>query len=149
MNSLVKVYASRARPGLGTADVAEILAVSRRRNSLVGISGMLLCASDRFLQLIEGPRDAVEATYRRIAADPRHSEMVLSYEGVDEPRRFTSWAMGFARIEDFPQVPGVSAFMQIDDRFDVVGFAADKALGLLMDFRRAHAEAWAAAPHAA
>jgi len=149
MSSLVKVYASRARAGLGGNELAEILAVSRRRNAQSGISGMLLAGTDRFLQLLEGPAEAVENTYRRILVDPRHHEIVLCYEGRDEPRRFTDWTMGFARLADFADLPSVSAFMQIDDRFDVVGFAADKALGLLMDFRRAHAEAWAASPQAA
>ena len=44
--------------------------------------------------MLEGGRGAVNRLYNRIAADPRHTEVVLlSYEEIGE-RRFASWAMG-------------------------------------------------------
>lgn len=143
MGDMVKVYRSKSRPGLGDADITQILAQSRRHNPTLGVSGMLLFGRGRFIQLIEGPGPAVERTYRRILSDPRHADVVLVYDGSGEPRRFMEWAMGFARIEPYSHLSSVTHFMQLDEAMDVVGFSSDAALKLLLDFRRecAHSNA--------
>ena len=78
------------------AAIAEILAVSRRNNGRVGVSGALLFNGGSFAQVLEGPREAVEATFERIQRDPRHSEVsVLQCEAV-AARGFPHWSMAFA-----------------------------------------------------
>jgi len=47
-----------------------------------------------FLQVLEGGRSQVSQLYNRIAADPRHHDVVLlTYEEIAE-RHFAGWAMG-------------------------------------------------------
>ena len=59
-----------------------------------GITGLLCCSSDIFLQVLEGGRLAVNRLYHRFAVDPRHHElMLLRYDEIDE-RSFAGWAMG-------------------------------------------------------
>lgn len=91
-------YISTARPTVVPADVDAILAVSRRNNQRVRVTGLLLYNGKRFLQLLEGPVDAVEATYRRIAADPRHFALVRLSERTIEAREFGDWDMTFQRF---------------------------------------------------
>jgi len=136
MGDMVKVYRSKARPGLADADIQGILEVSRRTNPNSGLSGMLLYGRGRFIQLLEGPGPAVDRTYRRILSDPRHYDVVLVYDRSGEPRRFTDWAMGFAHIEPYAHLASVTDFMQLDETMDSVGFSSDAALKLLLDFRR-------------
>lgn len=84
------VYISSA---VGAADTATILAASRRNNAAADVTGLLFADGKRFLQALEGPAFAVERTYARIAADPRHRALVvLSRRDVTE-REFGPWAM--------------------------------------------------------
>ncbi|MCC6531184.1 MAG: BLUF domain-containing protein [Burkholderiales bacterium] len=136
MGDMVKVYRSRARAGLVDADINQLLQVSRRNNPLVRIDGMLLFGRGCFVQLIEGPGPAVERTYRRILSDPRHADAVLLYDGAGEPRRFTGWAMGFARMEPYAHLASVDHFLRLAETDVVSAFRAEVALGLLLDFRR-------------
>jgi len=144
MGNMIKVYHSKARPGLTGADIDVFLQSSRRNNRNVGIGGMLLFGRGCFIQLIEGPGPAVERTYRRILSDPRHIDAMLLYDGSGEPRRFPGWSMGFARLECFAHLPCVARFLQHDEGIDPEGFGADAALAMLLGFRRAQAQLEAA-----
>jgi Sensors of blue-light using FAD len=86
------LYASRT--AAGEADFAAILRASRAHNAPRGITG-LLCHSDGvFVQVLEGGREAVNALYNLIVADPRHRDVILlAYEEVQQ-RRFAGWSMG-------------------------------------------------------
>lgn len=88
------LYASvNARSDGRPADVAGILEQSRHNNALDGITGLLWTDGDRFLQVIEGGEEAVEACYARISADTRHRGLVLIVEREIEQREFGYWAM--------------------------------------------------------
>jgi FAD-dependent sensor of blue light len=75
--------------------VADILLASRRNNEESEVTGALLATGRYFAQVLEGEREAVEATYERIARDKRHKDIVLTlYESI-EVRRFPDWAMAY------------------------------------------------------
>ena len=90
------VYLSRIRLGPDRREseiVAEILKASVERNRKSRVSGCLLAINGWFIQLIEGPAAEVEATFGRIACDPRHGFLrVLDNRPVSE-RLFADWAM--------------------------------------------------------
>lgn len=99
------VYYSRNQivglPGAFDAEVGSILAVSRRNNAQAGITGALLFNAGCFAQVLEGPLDAIEATFERIQQDIRHGDVsLLAMEPIAQ-RNFANWAMGFVgRSED-------------------------------------------------
>ena len=77
------------------AAVAGLLAVSKRNNARVGVTGALLFNGGSFAQVLEGSRAAVESTFERIQRDRRHSDVaVLQCEPV-AARGFPNWSMGF------------------------------------------------------
>jgi hypothetical protein len=89
------VYASRVAAGVDAAAIRAILGASQNNNARDGISGMLCFSSGVFLQCLEGPRPAVNRTYHRILADPRHSEAeILGYQEISQ-RDFDDWSMGY------------------------------------------------------
>ena len=53
----------------------NIHTVATDRNSILGITGVLIAAPHHFAQLIEGPIDGVEAVMSSISADRRHTEL--------------------------------------------------------------------------
>ena len=87
------VYVSTARPDLVAQDVARILIQSRSNNRRDGITGLLYHDGRRFMQALEGERQAVERAFARISADPRHLGIkVLSSRAIEE-REFGAWAL--------------------------------------------------------
>lgn len=86
------IYASKPF-GFDASVLDDILTISRRRNSAADITGTLICRHDMYLQLIEGPDAAVQATYDRIKSDDRHLELQLLVSRVVTDRLFPKWAM--------------------------------------------------------
>lgn len=57
------------------------------------MTGALICRHDIYLQLLEGPEDAVRAAYKRISQDDRHAGVKELLNHKIESRLFASWAM--------------------------------------------------------
>ncbi len=87
------VYISTARTQPTAEDLEAILARSRRNNTSVGVTGLLVSGGRRFLQALEGPEEAVVRTFDRIRADPRHFAVVELARTPIEQRAFGQWAM--------------------------------------------------------
>ena len=88
------MYASRAVPAVDQEELIAILKKSKANNPKAGVTGVLCFSEGIFMQVLEGGRAAVNQLYNRIAADARHSDVVLlHYEEIAE-RRFAGWSMG-------------------------------------------------------
>jgi hypothetical protein len=93
------LYASKAVDNVSQEELLKILSQSKANNPLIGITGVLCSSGLIFLQCLEGGRMEVNALYNLIAADSRHSDVViLSYEEISE-RNFASWSMGLVKLE--------------------------------------------------
>ena len=92
------LYASRAAEPVTSELLSAILRRSRDNNPAQGITGVLCCSGNVFLQVLEGGRPAVNRLYARIVADPRHRDTeLLAYESIVE-RRFAGWSMGQVQL---------------------------------------------------
>ena len=96
------VYISTMRMPMIEPEFEEILRVSRRNNGRDGVTGLLVVGRNRFLQLLEGPPEAVTATYARIRADKRHYAAVVIEGREVEQRACADWTMGCVRGGDAP-----------------------------------------------
>lgn len=91
------VYVSSADPASISEQVlSDILASARKRNAEFGVTGVLLYQAGTFVQLLEGPADAVRHIYHdRICQDRRHGGLVLCWEQNISQRGFPDWSMGY------------------------------------------------------
>jgi len=88
------MYASRAASGVDDEELHAILRQAKATNPKRGVTGALCFADGIFIQVLEGGRDSVSALYNRIAADARHTDVVLlAYREIAE-RHFAGWSMG-------------------------------------------------------
>lgn len=74
----------------------EILKVSQANNSRDGITGYLIFDKTWFVQILEGERAMVQATYDRIAKDARHERVSKLEVRPIKMRDFGQWSMGGA-----------------------------------------------------
>lgn len=89
------LYISTARSILDASELEELLSKSRAANAKAGLTGLLVVGGRRFLQVLEGPDQAVIQTYERIKHDPRHFALVKLHDKAVEERAFGSWSMGY------------------------------------------------------
>lgn len=90
---LLQIIYSSTPFGFTLSVLDAILTISRARNKRDDITGMLICRGDLYLQLIEGPAAAIQATYDRICGDDRHLEIALLVKREVPSRMFPAWAM--------------------------------------------------------
>lgn len=81
------------------AEIADIIHVSARNNQARSITGLLLVHQHYFIQALEGPSQAVMASYQRIAADRRHKGATMMTVGK-AVRSFSQWNMCARRLGD-------------------------------------------------
>jgi hypothetical protein len=99
------VYCSQASEGVENADVDTIIATSRRRNPVLGITGVLVFGGGVFFQWIEGPKAEVMGLVKLIEADPRHELFViLSTDEEVRERIFPTWDMELVGAENIQEV---------------------------------------------
>jgi hypothetical protein len=84
--------------GMSPEALASLLRQARAYNQAHRLTGLLLYAdaTREFVQVLEGPRNEVEAIYQKIAHDPRHKHAFVLHEAVADSRMFPDWRMGFA-----------------------------------------------------
>lgn len=98
-------YCSRATAGVGDADIERILVSARRRNPMLGITGVLVYGSGVFFQMLEGPRENVRRLMDLLHRDPRHEGIVELNEMEDLGERlFPTWDMELATSDSIRAV---------------------------------------------
>ena len=94
------LYISQAAPAISDEQVQDILKSSKRNNPDSGITGVLLHGGSVFMQILEGPEQAVLRQYVKILDDRRHGDCQLVHISPANDRIFDKWSMGL--IESDP-----------------------------------------------
>ena len=110
------VYVSQAAKAFSADNLAGLLDHSRVRNTAEEVTGLLIYRYNEdfrrgnFLQVLEGPEDALANVWSRISSDPRHHTIIVLKEGESDARAFGDWSMGFRNVDekDFVDFVGFS-----------------------------------------
>ncbi|MEM1087130.1 MAG: BLUF domain-containing protein [Pseudomonadota bacterium] len=118
------IYVSEATPGMSDRRIQNIVNISHVHNQLANITGLLVHDAGYFLQILEGEPHEVEATYSRIAKDPRHQNCQLILAQPITQRAFPRWLMGFRDRETLYTEEGLTllelgAICEAADRTDL------------------------------
>ena len=87
------VYVSTASSDISAAVLDAIGRTSVRNNAFAAVTGVLLHRDGRFVQLLEGLPDAVEAIYDAIKADDRHHSCTIVIHRSADARSAPHWTM--------------------------------------------------------
>ena len=128
------VYASEATTTMTTGDLEALLVSARELNRKNGITGVLLCSGDQFLQCFEGPNDAVQDTYDRICRSRQHKGVVTYMDFAVPVRTFEDWAMGCAMPTDSELLTLSTAEWKASNSAKPFSPSAPPGLGMLKFF---------------
>ncbi len=129
-------YASKALDSFGRDALLEVMRHAREKNRARGITGVLLHHDKHFFQVIEGPVDAVQALYDRIARDSRHHQLVKIVEEPIFQRDFEGWSMGLAELDaqTIQSIEGLNSYFQHEGCFS--NLTAGRAAKLMRAFKQ-------------
>ena len=112
------VYASAATAPFTRSQLRDLLSQSRKFNSGVGITGLLLYHKLSFFQILEGPENEVTPLYARIERDPRHNRVLLLSKKHVKERNFGAWSMGFVDVDQTAaKLPGFVKLLEATASF--------------------------------
>jgi Sensors of blue-light using FAD len=128
-------YVSIATKLMTKQELKDLLILCARKNRGLQITGMLLYKDGRFLQVLEGPDEAVRERYEAIAQDTRHESIIKLFDGPVTQRRFPEWTMGFRdldeiRADTFSGFAGFLSEEPVGQVFPLDPERANKLLGL-------------------
>lgn len=127
------IYTSKLNDGVDPSELARIHETALRNNAKTGMTGMLAFGNDKFLQVLEGGRVAVNQVFTKIAADPRHKyALLLEYTEIVE-RDFDQWSMKLVMLTDQKRVL-LRKYSTTDD-FDTYKLSGRSAYKLLIALR--------------
>ncbi|MEH6580736.1 MAG: BLUF domain-containing protein [Halioglobus sp.] len=102
------IYISKAAYEFSASELHELAAAAARKNLLLGITGALLFIDNCFIQVIEGEEHAMSDLLSQLDVDPRHHDIRIISDQLEESRHFADWSMGLISTpdEDRPKVTG-------------------------------------------
>lgn len=118
------IYISHAVHPFTQAELEQLLTSARRNNKRLEVTGMLLYLNEKFIQVLEGERHAVEQVMNIIELDPRHKKLSVLLEGESPERIFKTWTMGFKRLGNH-EFKELSGYEKMDQFFDQVNITDD------------------------
>lgn len=107
-------YTSISTVPLDQRALLDLLHAARGFNKIDNITGLLLHDKGHFLQVIEGPANAVDNLLRRLERDRRHSQFEIREDALVERRLFPDWAMGLGEFTD-PTLACLPGFLDRSD----------------------------------
>lgn len=130
------VYVSVATKLMPDEELRELLAICRKNNQALDVTGMLLFRDRFFIQALEGENNVVEKLFDKIRQDPRHRNVMKVYKSIVKERSFGNWSMGFNKLTDVaPEaVDGYTDFLK-QPQTDYFTTNPNRALVLLESFK--------------
>jgi two-component system chemotaxis response regulator CheB len=95
-HALLYVSRQALAPGCRDQAISKIVDVARARNVPKALTGALVCTSDHFAQLVEGPSAAVADLLRRIEQDDRHTDLTVLRMSAIAQRELPNWSMAYS-----------------------------------------------------
>jgi hypothetical protein len=93
------VYYSEATKVFTELELIELLQTANAYNTKNNITGCLIYANSKFIQILEGEQSLVRKLFEKIKNDKRHKNIIVAIEMSVSTKLFANWAMGFKYSE--------------------------------------------------
>lgn len=130
------IYVSTVSEKFSSSSLEDILKAGRVNNTKNGITGMLCFQKKYFIQCLEGSRQAVNETYKKILNDDRHSNVVILEYNQINVREFNDWCMGYIPTSHFTE-PLILKF-STSKEFNPYDMSSVSVEMLLLEFKQTH-----------
>lgn len=105
------IYRSHLSDNVPLSSLDKIVQKANKNNQLIGVTGILLFNGTHFLQVLEGPEQAVSTLYEHICRDPRHHNVVELMRDYAPFRRFGNVGMELFSLHEFDKASVLQAVL--------------------------------------
>ena len=133
------IFLSRARRPIGEQELQDIARVSTPNNGRDHVSSILLYAQNHFLEILEGPSEAIDWTFGRICRDPRHTRIEVLLSAPIHERNFGDSAMSAFYLGESTEIDHNELRDIADQAKDHPGKAAMAAFDIIERFYNRYA----------
>lgn len=132
------IYTSTAAINFDDMQLRGLLEKCVERNTLAGVTGLLLYKDWSFMQVLEGDERVVKAVYSRISRDPRHHNIIELLREPIEERVFPDYAMAFPdrNAPELLNTFGYSYFLNTPYDGELLRSDIPKCKRMLLEFKR-------------
>ncbi|CAL1690841.1 hypothetical protein MMB232_00975 [Brevundimonas subvibrioides] len=117
------LYRSESLIGADSAlQMSDILVEARPNNARSDITGILTAVGGRFVQIVEGPAEAIDDLLDRLVRDPRHRALTVLDRRTTETRQFGDWDMVSPRLA--PTELALMTLLLENDKASIDDYAA-------------------------
>jgi hypothetical protein len=131
--SLLYVSQSLLDRSRATAEVENIVRVSQSRNAVLSVTGALIFTEVHFAQLLEGPRENVDALMASICNDHRHKDVTVLERNMIPARRFTDWSLAYSGPASYVAEAVEEALAEVGDD---AGNDVDRLINIMIELAR-------------
>jgi hypothetical protein len=110
------IYISNAVNLMDDDELIDLLQKARIKNLELEITGVLLYSLGTFIQVIEGPKNNIDAVFKSIEHDPRHKNIIKLVDKQESKRTFPDWSMGFSPVKPY-KTKELLSYLQSTDYF--------------------------------
>ncbi len=107
-------YLSLTQDGVTQGEVESLAARAEFSNRARGVTGMMAVGGGLLFQVLEGPRDVVEALFQRIRRDSRHRSVQVLTDEMLASRDFDGFPMAFRTLDE-EAVETIAAAALVDE----------------------------------
>ncbi len=108
------IYISTSSQPISKGVLNEILKSSRKNNSDLNVTGLLLYFDSTFIQALEGPEESIDIIFSNIKKDKRHKNVTVIHEEPITMRDFSNWSMGFKELNKEDEHLGFASLEEIE-----------------------------------
>ncbi len=100
------------------------------------MTGLLLYLDGNFMQVLEGPEEAVMDIFGKIEKDIRHTNIIVILKDPIAEREFSEWSMAFLNLDEIAKnESGLSDFLREDFIADKFRRSPQLAHKMLLSFK--------------
>ncbi len=93
------VYTSKAKLPITFKEITDINTQAKTNNKGKNLTGVLLYQDGCFLQLLEGNKETIHDTFKKISKDRRHNTVKILVDKPVNKRHFPNWDMTLKSIQ--------------------------------------------------
>jgi hypothetical protein len=130
------IYASKPAVKFSFDKLKELAESASESNKTELITGLLVYGNGYFMQVIEGPQDALNKLYLKIAQDDRHTDLrILSYKTILF-KKFSQWGMGSIDFNFNPLCKEITKKVFPNSHFKPYELTPDQASDLMSEYAK-------------
>ncbi|GAA3609320.1 BLUF domain-containing protein [Flavivirga amylovorans] len=105
---------------------------AKKNNSKYNITGVLIYSNANFLQVLEGDRVSVDATFKRISLDRRHRNLFKVIDINTQQRIFEDYNFGFTIVDNSKELGELNEYLEWLRKAD--NKSANKVVNMVENF---------------